>query len=147
MIQTIIYQRNYCFFLFFFLEISMHLQNLATPTLVFPRNDAWGTSAEIPYWWRVITQIWVEQLIGWKFSSASQKHYPDMSIVICHMRSLLRRHFAGKPVMASQHDGCFQRLKLRLHIIFVQKKKKKDKQTNKLLHPSVFEWSTVVTDA
>ena len=28
------------------------------------------TTAEIPYWWRVTTQTWVELLIGWsKFSS------------------------------------------------------------------------------
>ena len=119
------------FFLIFFVEISMYLQNFARPPLVSPRNDVWGTSAKIPYWWCVITQIWVEPLIGWKFSSASQKHYPDMSVVICHMRSFLRRHFAGKPVMASQHVSCFHRLKLRLHIIFVEKKTKLNKkQTN-----------------
>ena len=118
------------FFLNLLLEISMHLQNLATPPLVSPRNDVWGTSAEIPYWWRVITQIWVEPLIGWKFSSASQKRYPDMLVVIRHMRSFLRRHFAGKPVVASQHVGCFLRLKLKLHMIFVKKnKKQKQKQT------------------
>ena len=42
-------------------ENSWHL---ATPALVFPRNDVWETSAEIPYWWRVTTQIWVVLLIG-----------------------------------------------------------------------------------
>ena len=26
-------------------------------------NQAWGTSAEIPYWWRMATQIWVLLLI------------------------------------------------------------------------------------
>ena len=26
-------------------------------------NQAWGTSAEIPYWWRMATQIWVVLLI------------------------------------------------------------------------------------
>ena len=36
----------------------------ATVPLVSPRNDFWGTSAEIPYWWHVITQIWVVLLIG-----------------------------------------------------------------------------------
>ena len=30
------------------------------PPLVSPWNDIWGTSAEIPYWWRVTTQIWVQ---------------------------------------------------------------------------------------
>ena len=35
------------------------------PTLVVsPPNDVWETSAEIPYWWRVTTQIWVVLLIG-----------------------------------------------------------------------------------
>ena len=24
-----------------------------------PRNDGWETSADIPYWWRVTTQIWI----------------------------------------------------------------------------------------
>ena len=118
------------FLIFFFLEISMHLQNLATPTPVSPRNDVWGTSVEIPYWWRVITQIWVEPLIGWKFSSTSQKRYPDMLVVIRHMRSFLRRQFAGKPVVASQHVGCFLRLKLKLHMIFVKKKQKTKTKTN-----------------
>ena len=32
--------------------------------LVSPPNDVWETSAEIPYWWCVITQIWVVLLIG-----------------------------------------------------------------------------------
>ena len=41
-------------------ENSLHS---ATPPLVFPRNDVWGTGAEIPYW-RVIIQIWVVLLIG-----------------------------------------------------------------------------------
>ena len=32
------------------------------PTL--PRNDVWGTSVDFPYWWHVITRIWVVLLIG-----------------------------------------------------------------------------------
>ena len=28
-----------------------------------PGNDVWETSAEIPYWWRVTTQIWVAVLL------------------------------------------------------------------------------------
>ena len=39
--------------------------HLATLPLVFPPNDVWETSADIPYWWRVTTQIWVVLLIGW----------------------------------------------------------------------------------
>ena len=38
--------------------------HFATPPLVSPRNDVWETNAEIPYWWRVTTQIWVVILIG-----------------------------------------------------------------------------------
>ena len=37
-------------------ENSWHLASLP---LVSPPNDVWETSAEIPYWWRVTTQIWV----------------------------------------------------------------------------------------
>ena len=37
-------------------ENSWHL---ATLPLVSPPNDVWETYAEIPYWWRVTTQIWV----------------------------------------------------------------------------------------
>ena len=33
--------------------------NFATPALVSTRNDVWETTAEIPYWWPVTTQIWV----------------------------------------------------------------------------------------
>ena len=42
----------------------------ATSPVVSGRNDVWETSAEIPYWWRVTTQVWVVLLIGWnKFST------------------------------------------------------------------------------
>ena len=34
-------------------------------TISTVRNDVWETSAEIPYWWPVTTQIWVVLLIGW----------------------------------------------------------------------------------
>ena len=47
-------------------------------TTGFPRNDVWETNAEIPFWWRDSTKIWVVLLIGWKFSSTNQKHYPDL---------------------------------------------------------------------
>ena len=36
------------------------------------------TSAKIPYWWRVTFKITVVLLIGWKFPSTNQKHYPDL---------------------------------------------------------------------
>ena len=44
---------------------SENSRHFTTPTLVSPRNDAWWTSKEIPYWWRVTTQIWVMLVIGW----------------------------------------------------------------------------------
>ena len=40
--------------------------------LVSPRNDAWETSAEIPYWQRVTSNIWVVLLI----ESLSEKNFP-----------------------------------------------------------------------
>ena len=40
-----------------------------TPQLVSQGNDVWGTSVEIPYWWRHTTQICIVLLIGWKFDS------------------------------------------------------------------------------
>ena len=40
--------------------------HFATPSLFCARNDIWETSAEIPYRWRVTTQIWAVLLIGWK---------------------------------------------------------------------------------
>ena len=52
-----------CFIIFVLVawENSWHL---ATLPLVSPPNDIWETSAEIPYWCRVTTQIWVVLLIG-----------------------------------------------------------------------------------
>ena len=40
-------------------------QHFAMPSLVSPQSDVWETSAEIPHWWCVTTQIWVVLLIGW----------------------------------------------------------------------------------
>ena len=34
-------------------------QHFASSPLVSPRNDVSGTSKQIPYWWRVTTQIWM----------------------------------------------------------------------------------------
>ena len=51
--------------------------HLATLPLVSPRNEVWETSAEIPYWSRVITHTWVI-LVFWlvmprrEFPSTSQ---------------------------------------------------------------------------
>ena len=58
-----------------------HSRHFVTQSLTFPRNDVSGKIAEIPYWWRVTTQIWVVFLIRWsKFprGTTNQKHYPDL---------------------------------------------------------------------
>ena len=39
-------------------------QHLVVLPLVSPPHDIWEMSAEIPYWWRVTTQIWIVPLIG-----------------------------------------------------------------------------------
>ena len=50
-------------------------RHYATPPLFSERDDVWETSAEIPYWWRVTTQIWVVLLIGWsKFRTQHRDH-------------------------------------------------------------------------
>ena len=41
-------------------------------------NDVWETSAEIPYWWRITTLIWIVLLIGCTFALTNQKHYPQL---------------------------------------------------------------------
>ena len=49
-----------------------------------PQNDFVGRSPEIPYWWRVTTQILVVFLIGRatrEIWSTNQKHYPDLDSV------------------------------------------------------------------
>ena len=56
-------------------------QHFATPPLVSPRNDVWETRAEIPYWWRVTTEIWGRfWLVEANFSRGrtNQKHYADL---------------------------------------------------------------------
>ena len=41
-------------------------------------NDVWETSAEIPYWWRITTLIWIVLLIGCTFALTNQEHYPQL---------------------------------------------------------------------
>ena len=63
------------------------------PPLVSPRNDVWGTSAEIPYWWRVTAQIWVVLLIGG--SSFSTNHSTNQIWIVT-------RHLYGISELVSQ---------------------------------------------
>ena len=46
-------------------SLRKNSRHFTTPTLVSPRIDIWEMSAEIRYWWRVTTRIWVVLLIGW----------------------------------------------------------------------------------
>ena len=70
-------------------------------------------SAEIPYWWRVTTQIWVVLLIGravWEICINQSEALPRSVWWREFLRSFLRRHFAGKPSVASRKVVCFVRL-------------------------------------
>ena len=43
------------------------------PATQSTRNKDWGTSVQIPCWWRVTTHIWIVLLIGWsKISLATR---------------------------------------------------------------------------
>ena len=46
------------------------------PRLVSRWNVIWGTSVEIPYWWRVTIKIWVVLPIGWKLCGSKNFPYP-----------------------------------------------------------------------
>ena len=93
-----------------------HSLHLATPKLVSTRNDVWETSAEIPYWRRVTTQIWVELLIGrtaskiWFNQSQALPRSVWRVISMEFLRSFLTRHLAGKRAVASPNVGFFLRL-------------------------------------
>ena len=56
-------------------ENSLHF---VMPQLVSLWSDVSGMSIEIPYWWCITTYLWVVLLIGWKFASTNDKHYPDL---------------------------------------------------------------------
>ena len=69
-----------------FLVAWKNNRHLATLPLVSRPNDVWETSAKIPYWWRVTTQIWVVLVVVvlcGKFDSTNQKYYPDKKRVYC----------------------------------------------------------------
>ena len=79
-------------------------------------TDDGESSDEISHWLHNTTCIWVVLLFGHAareicFTSANYKHYPDLGSdtlsVWNFLRSFLRRHFAGKPVVASRNVGWF----------------------------------------
>ena len=68
------------------------------------------------------SQIWVVLLIGWsKFQPI--RSTTQIYVVSVHqygiLRSFLRRHFAGKPVMAWRNVGCFLRLTNSVNVVMV----------------------------
>ena len=82
-----------------------------------PPNDVRETRVEIPYWWHVTTQIWVVLLIGraaWEIWFNQSETLPSSGkwrvISMEFLRSFLRLHLAGKPVVASPNVDCFLRL-------------------------------------
>ena len=92
------------------------------PPLVFPRNDVWETSAEIPYWWRVTTQTWIVLLIGRiKFPSRHVQSEALLRSVTRHQYVIsvfFWRHVAGKPVFASWNVACFLKLSFTKTLLF-----------------------------
>ena len=82
----------------------------ATTGKFYRRNDVWRTSAEISYWWRVTTQIWVVLRLVKNFLHPIRSTCHQYGIpALVSQTSDVRRHFAGKPVVAS-HVSCFLRL-------------------------------------
>ena len=70
-------------------------------TTDFPRNDVWETSEEIPYWWRVTTQIWVALLIGWNLHQPIRNTNNTQIWVVT-------RHQYGISARVSQTSFCGQ---------------------------------------
>ena len=89
-------------------------RHLATLTMVSPPNDVWETSAEIPYWWRITTQIWLVLLIGLALGSDASSVWNFCA----HFSDVIWR--ANQQWVASPHVSCFLRLEfcphLNLHI-------------------------------
>jgi len=56
-------------------QISLTKQpTFCDATLVSPWSEVWETTAEISYWWRINTQIWVVLSISW--SKVPSQHGP-----------------------------------------------------------------------
>ena len=78
--------------------------HFATPPLASPWNGVSGTTAGIPYWWHVTTQIrigfWLVLPRG-IFASTNQKHYPDLGSDASSWARFFRRCFQVET------SGCF----------------------------------------
>ena len=80
------------------------------PVLVSSPKDVCGTSAEISYWWRVTTQIWIVLLIGWsKFPTPRDQDLGSDTSSVSNPQML----FTRKSVMVSPSVSCFLRLVMR----------------------------------
>ena len=115
----------------FFLEYPIpNCRHSKQPTF---RNATTGvnrkTSAEIPYWWRVATQIWVVLLIGhpaWKicFSQSEALHLPrsrswrvismELNFCACFSDVISRRNQCWRRKMTA----VFSRLRIKLNLLF-----------------------------
>ena len=90
-------------------------RHFTTPPLVFPRSDVWATTAEIPYWWRVTTQIWVVLLIGRvvrEIGFNNQTHFPDLGSE-CHLYRISA--FVAQTSFRCETSGDFAKWRLFSH--------------------------------
>ena len=91
-------------------------RHLATPPRVSCEMMSDKRVQEIPFWWRNSTaKIWVVLLIGWKFSSINQKHYPDMGSDASSVWNFCARFSAvisrgNQWWVASRNVGCFLKI-------------------------------------
>ena len=120
-----------CFFVGMAIIAWENSPHFATPALISLRIDL-ETSADIPYWWRVTTQIWLVLLIGcaarkicfgqlYALTRSGQWRFISMEF----LRLFLRRHFAGKSVVASRNVSCFLRLGWQWNLKKLKKKSPK----------------------
>ena len=99
-----------------------------TPPLVSPRIEIWGMTAEIPYRWRVTSQIWV--LVGWSNSFADRpiRSTLQMWVVTRHQYGILwarssniisRGHQRWRRLMSVDFDcDCLELSYLAFNLLF-----------------------------
>ena len=89
-------------------------QHFETLTLFSPQNDVWATTSKIPYRWRLKTQ-WIRlvlliHLVTREICFNQSEAQPRSWLWTSSVWNFLRRHFAGKPVVASRNVGFFLRI-------------------------------------
>ena len=81
------------------------------PPVTCSWKDIRETSAEIPHWWRVTTQIWVMLLTRVVNLPQPIRSNTEIWVVTCHQYGIsvlvFRCQFVGKSVVALQNFGCF----------------------------------------